>query len=135
MTEVVSGTLDAHTIRELAAMTPVEHARSQYDNEFARYSSSQSWWRIAELPDSSPVGFVIAARNAYHPIIAYIGVLPVFRGSGFVSDILAEGTRVLAAEAVPRIRAATDIGNIPMAQAFLRAGYRVYERQLDMVWD
>jgi len=135
MTDVVSGTLDAHTIRDLAAATPAEQAAAQYDDEFARFRSSQSWWRIAEQPDGHPVGFVVPARNAYHPIIAYIGVLPAFRGHGYVDDILAEGTRVLAAEAVPRIRAATDVGNVPMARAFSRAGYRVFERQLDMVWD
>ncbi|NOK62514.1 MAG: N-acetyltransferase [Chloroflexi bacterium AL-W] len=135
MTEVVSGTLDAHTIRELTAMTPAEQAASQYENELARYTSSHAWWRIAELPDGRPVGFVIPARNAYHPIIAYIGVLPEFRGHGYVDDILAEGTRVLAGAAVSRIRGATDVGNAPMARAFLRAGYRVLARQLDMVWE
>ncbi|NOK60124.1 MAG: GNAT family N-acetyltransferase [Chloroflexi bacterium AL-W] len=135
MTEVVSGTLDAHIIRELTTMTPAEQAASQYEHELAYYSSPHSWWRIAELPDSRPVGFVIPARNAYHPIIAYIGVLPKFRGHGYVDDILAEGTRVLAGEAVSRIRGATDVGNAPMAQAFVRAGYRVVECQLDMVWE
>ena len=135
MTAVVPGTLDAHTVRELATMSPAEQAASQYDGEFARYKSPQSWWRVAERPDGRPVGFVIPARNAYHPIIAYIGVLSALRGHGYVDDILGEGTRVLVAEAVPRIRAATDVGNVPMCRAFLRAGYRIFERQLDMVWE
>ena len=135
MTAVVSGTLDAHTIRELATMVPAEQAALQYDDEFARYKTPQSWWRVAEHPHGGPVGFVIPARNAYHAIIAYIGVLPASRGHGYVDEILGEGTRVLAAEAVPRIRAATDVGNVPMARAFSRAGYRIFERQLDMVWE
>ena len=61
-------------------------------------------------------------------------MLPAFRGKGYVDDVLAEGTRILAAQGVPRIRAATDVGNAPMAKAFARAGYATFERQLDMTW-
>jgi RimJ/RimL family protein N-acetyltransferase len=135
MTAVLEGTLDAHSRRELARLTPAEQAADQYDDEFARYETPRSWWRVAERPDGTPVGFVIPARNAYNPIIAYIGVVPAFRGNGYVDDILGEGTRVLAAEGVPRIRASTDVDNVPMARAFARAGYTTFERQLDMVWD
>jgi RimJ/RimL family protein N-acetyltransferase len=60
-------------------------------------------------------------RNSYHPIIAYIGVLPAHRGTGYIDDLLAEGTRILAAHDVPRIRAAIDLDNVPMARAFQRA--------------
>ena len=69
----------------------------------------QEWWRIALRPDGDPVGFVIPARNSYQPIIGYIGVLPAHRGNGYIDDLLAEGTRILAAHDVPRIRAATDL--------------------------
>ena len=34
-----------------------------------------------------------------------------------------------------RIRAATDVGNTPMAAAFARAGYATFERQIDMTGD
>ena len=134
MTSVVEGTLDAHSRAELTRMTPAEQANFQYDDELARYTTPREWWRVATLPDGTPVGFVIPARNAYNPIIAYIGVLPAFRGKGYIDDILAEGTRILAAQSVPRIRAATDVGNVPMARAFERAGYATFERQLDMTW-
>ena len=89
----------------------------------------QEWWRIALRPDGDPVGFVIPARNSYQPIIGYIGVLPAHRGNGYIDDLLAEGTRILAAHDVPRIRAATDLGNVPMARAFQRAGYVNFERK------
>ena len=56
-----------------------------------------------------PRRVVIPARNSYHPIIGYIGVLPAHRGNGYIDDLLAEGTRILAAHDVPRIRAATDL--------------------------
>jgi len=53
-----------------------------------------------------------------------------------VDVILAEGTRVLARQPdVPRIRAATDVANVPMAKAFARLGYVNFERAINMAWD
>jgi GNAT superfamily N-acetyltransferase len=134
MTAVLEGTLDAHSRADLTRMTPAEAAREQYRGELDRYASPHDWWRIAVLPDGEPAGFVIPAHNGYNPIIAYLAVLPAHRGRGYIDDILAEGTRVLAAEEVPWIRASTDVGNIPMAAAFARAGYRTFGGQIDMTW-
>ena len=134
MTLVLDGTLDAHSHEALSRGSAEQAAADQYDGEFMGYSSPHDWWRVATLPDGEPVGFVIPARNDYNPIIAYLGVLPQQRGRGYVDDILAEGTRTLAASNVPRIRASTDLGNVPMANAFHRAGYAVYQRQIDMTW-
>ncbi|GIF49188.1 RimJ/RimL family protein N-acetyltransferase [Asanoa ferruginea] len=135
MTDVLDGTLDAHSQAELTRMSAAEQANQQYDEELLGYQSPREWWRIGVLDDGTPVGFVIPARNSYNPIIAYIGVVPAHRGNGYIAELLAEGTRLLAAEGVPRIRAATDVGNIPMAKAFARAGYEVFERQVDMTWE
>ena len=137
MVSVMEATLDAHSQADLASgLRPREAAQRHYDGEFAGFSSPHAWWRIAELPDGGgPVGFVVPARNSYHPIIAYLGVLPAHRGNGYIDDILAEGTRILAAEGVDRIRASTDLGNVPMAKSFARAGYVNFERSLTMVWD
>ncbi|WP_405762318.1 GNAT family N-acetyltransferase [Streptomyces sp. NBC_01420] len=137
MTPVMEGTLDAHGRQDLASgLSPREAAEKHYDEEFAGYTTPREWWRVAELPDGEPVGFVIPARNSYNPIIAYIGVLPAHRGRGYIDDILAEGTRVLAGqEDVVRVRASTDLGNVPMAKAFARLGYINFERSFDMVWD
>ena len=33
------------------------------------------------------------------------------------------------------IRASTDLGNVPMANAFSRQGYVVFERLINMAWD
>lgn len=134
MTLVLDGTLDAHSRDELTRMTARESAEEQYRDEFERYTSPHSWWRIATLPDGEPVGFVIPAHNGYNPIIAYLAVVPAHRGRGYIHDVLATGTRILAAEDVPRIRAATDVSNVPMAAAFARAGYVTFERQIDMTW-
>jgi len=57
------------------------------------------------------------------------------RGHGYIADILAEGTRVLAAQDVPYIRASTDLGNVPMAAAFHRAGWVTTGHQIDMTGD
>jgi hypothetical protein len=113
MTDVLDGTLDAHGRDDLTRMPPREAAVGQYEDELARYDSP---------------------RNPYNAIIAYVGVRPAHRGNGHVDELLGEGTRVLAAEGVPRVRASTDLGNVPMARAFERAWYVAFEHQIDMTW-
>jgi hypothetical protein len=135
MTDVMDGTLDAHGRADLTRMSPREAAAKHYGEELATYNSPRNWWRIAELPGGGPVGFVIPAHNGYHAIIAYLGVVPAHRGHGYVADILAEGTRVLAVRDVPLIKASTDLGNVPMAAAFHRAGWVTTGHQIDMTWD
>ncbi|WP_054055697.1 GNAT family N-acetyltransferase [Alloactinosynnema sp. L-07] len=134
MTLVLDGTLDAHSRDDLTRMTPSQAAHKQYRDEFERFASPPDWWRIATLPDGEPVGFVTPAHNGYNPIIGYLGVVPAHRGNGYIHDVLAAGTRVLAEQNVPRIRAATDVGNTPMAAAFAQAGYVTFERRIDMTW-
>ncbi|MFE7232342.1 GNAT family N-acetyltransferase [Streptomyces sp. NPDC002405] len=134
MTSVLDGTLDAHGRDDLTRMSAHEAAVKHYEDELARYTSPRDWWRVATLPHGEPVGFVIPAHNGYNPIVAYIAVLPAHRGNGYIDDILAEGTRVLAEQDVPRIRASTDLGNTPMAHAFHRAGYVNFEREINMTW-
>ncbi|MFD2469173.1 GNAT family N-acetyltransferase [Amycolatopsis silviterrae] len=134
MAQVLDGTLDAHSRDDLTRMSAHEAAIRHYEDELAHYRSPRDWWRVATLPDGTPVGFVTPARNNYNPIIGYLAVLPEHRGNGYIDEILAEGTRILAAQEVPRIRAATDLGNIPMAKAFRRAGYVNFERTITMVW-
>ncbi|WP_411142227.1 GNAT family N-acetyltransferase [Streptomyces sp. x-80] len=134
MALVLDGTLDAHGRDDLTRMSVHEAAVKHYEDELARYTSPRDWWRIATLPSGEPVGFIIPARNNYNPIIAYLAVLPTHRGNGYIDDILAEGTRILAEQNVPRVRAATDLGNIPMANAFRRAGYINFEREINMTW-
>ncbi|MDX5564390.1 GNAT family N-acetyltransferase [Streptomyces sp. ID05-04B] len=135
MASVLDGTLDAHGRDDLTRMSAPEAADKHYEDELARYTSPRDWWRIATLPQGEPVGFVIPAHNGYNAIIAYIAVLPAHRGNGYIDDLLAEGTRVLAEQDVPRIRASTDLGNVPMANAFRRAGYANFGREINMTWN
>ncbi|MFD8158595.1 GNAT family N-acetyltransferase [Streptomyces malaysiensis] len=134
MTLVLDGTLDAHSRDDLTRMSAREAAIRHYEDELAHFRSPRDWWRIATLPDGEPVGFVTPARNDYNPVIGYLAVLPEHRGNGYIDEILAEGTRILIAQDVPRIRAATDLGNTPMANAFHRVGYVIFERQITMTW-
>jgi hypothetical protein len=134
MTQVLDGTLDAHSRDDLRRMSPEDAAAQHYHGELARYTSPHDWWQIAELPGGDPVGFVIPAHNGYNPIIAYLGVVPKHRGSGYIDEILAEGTRILAAQDVPLIRASTDLGNVPMARSFHRTGWVTAGHQIDMKW-
>ncbi|MDF2562824.1 MAG: N-acetyltransferase [Microbacterium sp.] len=134
-TRALAGTLDAHSRGELGQASPRDVARAQFDEEFARYSTPREWWRVAVDGAGEAVGFVFPARNSYHHIIAYVGVLPEHRGNGFIDGILGEGTRVLAEAGAPHIRASTDVGNLPMANAFARAGYGTFQRLINMEWD
>ncbi|MCF6468914.1 GNAT family N-acetyltransferase [Nonomuraea sp. MG754425] len=135
MTRVLDGTLDAHSRSDLTRMPAREAAVRHYEDELARYRSPQGWWRIATLPDGDPVGFVTPGRNDYNPVIGYLAVLPEHRGNGYIDDILAEGTRVLSTqEDVRRIRASTDLENVPMANAFKRAGWINFEHSINMTW-
>lgn len=135
MVRALEGTLDGHDREDLKNTSPEKVAADNYSEEFARYSTPQGWWRIATLPDGEPVGFVLPARNAYYPIIGYIAVLPEHRGHGYIDDLLAEGTRVLVEEGgVSCVRADTDLGNVPMARAFERAGYATSSGVVTMIW-
>ncbi|WP_234443525.1 GNAT family N-acetyltransferase [Streptomyces sp. NRRL B-24484] len=134
-TGILAGTLDAYSRDDLSRMTAREAAQQQYDEEFAQYTTPRAWWRVAESARTGePVGLVVAARNAYRPIIAYLGVLPGHRGRGLAEELLAEGTRVLAAAGAEVIRASTDVGNTPMAAAFGRTGYTAFEHEYVMTW-
>lgn len=133
-TRALTGTLDAHSRGELADASPSAVARAQFDDEFARYTTPREWWRVAVDDAGDAVGFVFPARNSYHHIVAYVGVLPEHRGKGYVDGLLAEGTRVLAEAGAPHICASTDVGNAPMAAAFARAGYDMFERLINMEW-
>nr|WP_246273765.1 GNAT family N-acetyltransferase [Phytohabitans houttuyneae] len=134
MTEVLEGTLDGHSRNDLRTMSPREAARSHFDGELAHYRSPRDWWLVGTLPDGEPVGFACPARNEYGPIVGYIAVRPGHRGKGYIDDLLGEATRFLAGQDVPRIRASTDVGNVPMARAFERAGFANFERVVTMIW-
>lgn len=125
------GTLDAHARRDLDRQGPAAAARVQLE-DMGWMPAPRSWWRTAATPDGDLVGLVMPSRNYQCAVIAYIGVVPEHRGRGYVDDLLAEGTAVLAAEGAELIRADTDADNAPMAASFARAGYRIVGRRIVM---
>jgi RimJ/RimL family protein N-acetyltransferase len=130
-TRVLQGSLDTTSTREAAQIGAVEQAREDLVHLRDLMLGERSWWRMAVNADGDVVGFGIPSRNPAVPVVGYIGVLPEHRGHGYVDAILAEITRILVAEAdATTIRADTDLVNLPMAEAFLRVGYRNHARRL-----
>jgi RimJ/RimL family protein N-acetyltransferase len=128
---VLAGTLDATSRHEAEAIGA--EAQARLDTAFYREKmlGERAWWQVAETPAGEAVGFGIPSRNTDFAVVGYLGVLPEHRGHGYVDDVLAEITRLLAAQdAATVIRADTDLANVPMAAAFDRAGYRNFARRL-----
>ncbi|WHY78620.1 GNAT family N-acetyltransferase [Neobacillus sp. WH10] len=50
--------------------------------------------------------------------IHYIGVVPEYRGRGFINELLLKATRILQDIGVWRIFSDTDVENTPMRAAF-----------------
>jgi RimJ/RimL family protein N-acetyltransferase len=128
---VLGGSLDTTSIREAAQVGAAEQARGDLVHLRDLMLGERSWWRVAVNASGDVVGFGIPSRNPACPVVGYLGVLPEHRGHGYVDGILAEITRILVAEAnATTIRADADLVNKPMAEAFLRVGYRNQARRL-----
>ncbi|HEX4813340.1 MAG TPA: GNAT family N-acetyltransferase [Nonomuraea sp.] len=128
LVRVSDGSLDHDTRVEIATTGAEREARWMYD-DLTNRRSKPDWFVIGLLGDI-PVGLVAPDDHS----IAYIGVVPDHRGHRYVDDLLARGTRTLAEAGLPRIAAATDVANIPSANAFLRAGYAEVGRVFRYYW-
>lgn len=123
---VAVDSLDIATQEQLAVMDPENQARGEL--EFYRSCPGErSWWRLAETPAGELVGFAIPSATPYNRNVGYLGVVPAFRGRGYVDVLLAEITRFHAAHDADRITATTDAANTPMVAAFNRANYELTE--------
>ncbi|WP_405013989.1 GNAT family N-acetyltransferase [Kitasatospora sp. NBC_01539] len=120
---VAVGSLDDDTRRGLLRLDGRAQAEETLA-EYLRMPGDRAWWRLARTPDGEPAGFAVPSANNGGPVVGYLGVLPELRGRGLVDDLLAEITRSHASRGAARIGADTDFGNVPMAAAFERAGYR-----------
>jgi RimJ/RimL family protein N-acetyltransferase len=120
----LQGTLDATTRKTADVVGEGIQAHADVAFYRDRMEGDRGWWIVAELPDGEPVGFGVPNRNSECAVVGYIGVLPEYRGQGYIDEILAETTRILATEGrADRVQADTDLANQPMAAAFERAGY------------
>ncbi|MEH0928618.1 GNAT family N-acetyltransferase [Micromonospora sp. CPCC 205558] len=120
---IAEGSLDAQTRANLAAKGMDATAREEMDF-YLRAPGKREWWRIAYTREGEVAGMAIPSATQYNVNVGYLGVVPEFRGRGYVDEVLAEITRFHATNGESRITATTDMGNAPMAAAFGRAGYR-----------
>ncbi|MBB5775885.1 GNAT family N-acetyltransferase [Nonomuraea jabiensis] len=128
---IAEGSLDAQTRANVAVKGVDATAREEMDF-YLRAPSKREWWRIAYTPEGQVAGMAIPSATPYNVNVGYLGVVPEVRGRGYVDEILAEITRIHAANGEPRITATTDMGNAPMAAAFRRAGYRNTEIRINL---
>jgi RimJ/RimL family protein N-acetyltransferase len=120
---VIEGSLDAATARAVAQDGAEASAKADLEI-YQEMPGERDWWRLAYDEAGDLVGFVVPAANNGGPVIGYVAVVPEQRGHGYVDDLLAEGTHLLAETGAEQIRADTDLTNRPMAASFERLGYR-----------
>ncbi|MGP4099776.1 GNAT family N-acetyltransferase [Nonomuraea sp. KM90] len=128
---IAEGSLDAHTRASLAAKGVDATARGEMDF-YLGAPGRLEWWRLAYTGEGEVAGMAIPSATPYSVNVGYLGVVPEFRGRGYVDEVLAEITRIHAAGGASRITATTDVGNAPMAAAFRRAGYRNTEIRINL---
>ncbi|MFJ8867992.1 GNAT family N-acetyltransferase [Streptomyces sp. NPDC102473] len=129
---VHSRTLDAHALRAIEGPGGLEQAAQEELDFFHWCPSPRSWWQLAHTPDGALAGIHVPARNPGGPCIGFIGVVPEARGHGYGYDLLVESTHVLAGEGATSVAGSTDVGNVPMAAAFARAGHRVIQERVHL---
>nr|WP_202886186.1 GNAT family N-acetyltransferase [Kribbella sandramycini] len=121
---ISEGSLDAATARDIARLGVEGAAREEVELYETHLEGDRDWWRFAYDAEGKEIGFAIPSANNGGPVVGYLGVLPEHRGNGYIDDILAEITHLLAETGAVKVRADTDFGNVPMAKAFERGGYR-----------
>jgi RimJ/RimL family protein N-acetyltransferase len=127
----LKGTLDATTRKTADVVGDAIQAHADVAFYRDRMEGDRGWWIVAERDDGEPVGFGVPNWNSETAVVGYIGVLPEYRGQGYIDEILAETTRILAAEGqADVVQADTDLANRPMAAAFERAGYVNFARRV-----
>jgi ribosomal protein S18 acetylase RimI-like enzyme len=127
--QVSIGSLDVDTRTGVAKHGIDAQAREDM-GVYQSMPGERDWWRLAYTPDGELAGLAIPSANPGGPVVGYLGVVPGMRGRGYVDELLAEITRFLAERGAPRILADTDNTNTPMADAFVRAGYRNFAVRL-----
>jgi ribosomal protein S18 acetylase RimI-like enzyme len=108
-----------------AAAETLEMALKDFENR-------EGWWRVAKDIDQNSVGFLMPVLfkgekfwKEGRPVatIFYIGVLPQYRGLGYVLELLNESIRICQLANCWQIWSDTGTDNHPMVQAFRKAGF------------
>lgn len=119
------GTLDRQIAREREESGEQRQAWD-FLRDLQRMTYDPLWWQLAYTQEEELIGFVMPAKSPTFATIGYIGVLPEHRGRGYIDHLLNRVSLILTEAGESYIRADTDVANAPMAQAFLRAGYRKF---------
>ncbi|MET3292869.1 UNVERIFIED_CONTAM: ribosomal protein S18 acetylase RimI-like enzyme [Brevibacillus sp. OAP136] len=122
---VSEGTFDQFIREERERLGALEQANSFF-TELQHMTYEPNWWQLAYTPAGELVGLIMPTQTPGFATIGYIGVVPEQRGKGYVHALLYHGTRILLDSGAVVIRTDTDIDNVPMAQAFLAAGYHLF---------
>jgi RimJ/RimL family protein N-acetyltransferase len=129
--QVSAQTFDQWIQQDRELYGPKQQARDFFA-DLQRMEYDPSWWQLAYTPQNELVGLVMPTKNPSMAVIGYIGIVPGFRGKGYVNDLLASGTASLYHAGFTTIRADTDESNLPMANAFRRAGYQQFATRYDL---
>ncbi len=116
-------------IQQDCARLGLQEAAQQRLNKAKALLYQPSWWHLAYTPEEQLIGVIIPSKNDGGPIIDYVGVVPTQRGHGYVDDLLIKGMDVLRLEGARRIRSDSDQMNIPSGRAFLRVGFKRFQRR------
>lgn len=125
---VSEGSLDRYTQAERARLGPAVEAEHTLEHLRA-IDHDPAWWELACTSGGALVGLIMPCRAPSASTIGYVGIVPEMRGRGYGEALLVRGTDTLLAAGAAVIRADTDVGNAPMANAFRRAGYRELGRR------
>jgi len=137
MREVSSGTLDRE-IRGERERLGTQKAAREFFEDARKVKHDPAWWRLAYARDGELVGLVMPAEPPGFLTIFYVGVVPRMRGRGYIDDLLAASTASLLearGQDEKPLLADTDVANVPMADAFERAGWSRFAGRREYVID
>lgn len=124
--EVSKSTLDERINFDINSMGAFAQAKENF-KYLKNMDYKPSWWKlIYDKTDNSLIGLVMPTIAPSFGTIGYIGVVPEKRGNGYVDVLLSLGTKILLDNGVAIIKTDTDINNLPMANAFIKAGYHQF---------
>lgn len=126
MAEVGEATFRAATDRVVVGTLDRRAGEGQEDvfADVMQLEHDAAWWDLAYTADGALIGQVMPILAPRMSSIGHIGVVPEMRGRGYVDQMLARGMQTLMRVGHTPIIADTDTRNVPMANAFRRAGWR-----------
>ncbi len=117
-------------------MSALELAKEYSQPDPKHFVYDLAWWQLAYLDEAiigftQPVAFVGGTKaGREEATIHYIGVVPAYRGHGYIVDLLSAVTRMMQSMGVWRIYCDTDVENVPMSEAFRQVGYEQGETRI-----